>query len=121
MYARKFLDRLFKFLDCMSGFQVLFDIFSDCVFLIYWDKTLETCNFVNRNPFLTILVPKFRSLTGLHNGSKAVKFGPMLTKLGTNEVYHVQKNAVYEKQGQFLKKRSLKKTQSKNLGFVCVF
>ena len=85
-----------------------FSIFFLTVFLIYQAKTLEAHNFVNNNPFLTNLVPKFRSLTGLYNGTKIVKFGPMLTKLGANEVYHVQKNAVYKKQSQ-LKKKQFKK------------
>ena len=82
---------------------------------------MEAHNFVNKNPFLTILVPKFRSSTGLYNGTKIVKFGPTLTKLGANEVSHVQKNAVYKKQSQFKKNAVKKKTQSENLGFDCVF
>ena len=82
---------------------------------------MEAHNFVNNNPFLTVLVPKFRCLTGLYNGTKIVKIESLCTKLGANEVYHVQKNTVHKKHSQFKKNAVLKNRESENLGIDCVF
>ena len=90
-------------------------------FQVYMAQTLEAHNFANNNPFLTILVPKFRSLTGLSNGTKIVNIGPLWTKLGANEVYHVQKNTVYKKHSQLKKNAVYKKQSQKTLVSTAFF
>ena len=81
---------------------------------------MEAHNFVNNNPFLTVLVPKFRCLTGLYNGTKIVKIESLCTKLGANEVYHVQKNTVH-KNTVNLKKTQFKKNRVSKLNYDSVF
>ena len=53
-----------------------------------WLKTLLAPNLVNKTSFLTIFGPICRGFCPLPGGFGTNLNGPMLTKLGTNKVYH---------------------------------
>ena len=61
-------------------------VFIDNIFRLFRTPTLKPHNFVNKDPFLTNLALLKSSRTGLFNGAKFVKNGPLLIKLWGSKV-----------------------------------